>query len=525
VADNVTANPGAGGDTFASDDIGGVQFPRTKFTLGADGVNEGDVASGNPMPAKVADGNDVALGATTDAAVSSDATGTISGKIRGLVKILASVWDSINGRLKVDGSGVTQPVSGTFFQATQPVSATALPLPTGAATEATLLLGATAAKQDTGNTSLSSIDGKLSGALSVTGSTVGVTGNVEVVNDAGNPLPVSGNVAVTGSVTANAGTNLNTSALALDATLTGGTEKTQIYDPNFAQSAIVDQLRGLKVSDFVRVFGDSFADGIGNGQDAGSFPRFVATSGMGSGGVSGGQLTLRTGDAAVGSAATLQSVNYLAFVTGAVSGCQSGIKFPTTPTTWKIVSRKDGADTAVTSGSFSGTANTPDGNFHRYEIFFQGAGSAKFMVDSVLLHSLSGQPSAVRTSTLDFYIRYEITNDAVNTVARYGTFDTQNGYFFEAVYPVADLSMNVRGSTAFRMGPGVDGTGYPTALQANAVQEAGGNLEKILALLVEEGNLLRDLRTELRILNSNLTSGLNVQDDSDRMRGDPYFNQ
>ena len=42
--------------------------------------------------------------------------------------------------VKVDGSAVTQPVSGTFFQATQPVSATSLPLPTGAATETTLAL-------------------------------------------------------------------------------------------------------------------------------------------------------------------------------------------------------------------------------------------------------------------------------------------------------------------------------------------------------------------------------------------------
>jgi len=38
--------------------------------------------------------------------------------------------------LKVDGSGVTQPVSGTFWQTTQPVSAASLPLPTGAATSA-----------------------------------------------------------------------------------------------------------------------------------------------------------------------------------------------------------------------------------------------------------------------------------------------------------------------------------------------------------------------------------------------------
>ena len=67
---------------------------------------------------------------------------------------------SAAGRLTVDGSGVTQPVSGTFWQATQPVSGTfwqatqpvsaaSLPLPSGAATEA---------KQDTQITSLSSID-------------------------------------------------------------------------------------------------------------------------------------------------------------------------------------------------------------------------------------------------------------------------------------------------------------------------------------------------------------------------------
>jgi len=41
-------------------------------------------------------------------------------------------------RLLTDGSGVTQPVSGTFFQGTQPVSAASLPLPAGAATETTL---------------------------------------------------------------------------------------------------------------------------------------------------------------------------------------------------------------------------------------------------------------------------------------------------------------------------------------------------------------------------------------------------
>jgi hypothetical protein len=67
--------------------------------------------------------------------------------------------------LKVDGSGVTQPVSGSFLTDTQlrasavPISAAALPLPSGAAT---------GTKQDTGNTSLASIDTKLSGNLTVT---------------------------------------------------------------------------------------------------------------------------------------------------------------------------------------------------------------------------------------------------------------------------------------------------------------------------------------------------------------------
>jgi hypothetical protein len=44
----------------------------------------------------------------------------------------------VSGTVTVDGSGSTQPVSGTFFQATQPVSAVSLPLPTGAATETSL---------------------------------------------------------------------------------------------------------------------------------------------------------------------------------------------------------------------------------------------------------------------------------------------------------------------------------------------------------------------------------------------------
>lgn len=51
MADNTVLSAAVGvGDTIASDDIAGVKFGRTKITLGADGVNDLDVSSANPMP-------------------------------------------------------------------------------------------------------------------------------------------------------------------------------------------------------------------------------------------------------------------------------------------------------------------------------------------------------------------------------------------------------------------------------------------------------------------------------------------
>lgn len=109
-----------------------------------------------------------------------------------------------------------------------PVSASSLPLPSGASTSA---------KQDTGNTSLSSIDGKITACN--TGSIAGaVTANAGTnLNTSALALESGGNLAsihtaadsidgkitacntgaIAGSVTANAGTNLNTSLLALEA--------------------------------------------------------------------------------------------------------------------------------------------------------------------------------------------------------------------------------------------------------------------------------------------------------------------
>ena len=62
----------------------------------------------------IADGANVAQGSTTDVAITTDINGTISGKLRGLVKIFGSVWDSVNNRLNVAvGISTYLPQSGT----------------------------------------------------------------------------------------------------------------------------------------------------------------------------------------------------------------------------------------------------------------------------------------------------------------------------------------------------------------------------------------------------------------------------
>jgi hypothetical protein len=50
MADNIQLNSGSGGDVFAADDIGGIKYQRSKIVVGADGSNDGDVSSTNPLP-------------------------------------------------------------------------------------------------------------------------------------------------------------------------------------------------------------------------------------------------------------------------------------------------------------------------------------------------------------------------------------------------------------------------------------------------------------------------------------------
>lgn len=84
--------------SFSGDlDMGGVEI------VDAAGTNRAKVAAGTA----VAEADNAlavqapVLGLTTDAANTTGTTGTISGKLRGFLTILADVWDSTNHRLKV----------------------------------------------------------------------------------------------------------------------------------------------------------------------------------------------------------------------------------------------------------------------------------------------------------------------------------------------------------------------------------------------------------------------------------------
>lgn len=150
-------------------------------------------------------------------------------------------------------------VSGTFWQATQPVSGTvtanagsgtfavsgpltdtqlrATPVPVSGTVSAAQSGTWTVQPGNTANTTAWKVDGSavtqpVSGSLTVSG-TIAATqsgtwniATVTAVTTITNPVAVTQSGSWT--VTANAGSNLNTSALALDATLTGGTQQSQI---------------------------------------------------------------------------------------------------------------------------------------------------------------------------------------------------------------------------------------------------------------------------------------------------------
>lgn len=175
MADHITLDAGSGGATIAADDIGGVHYQLIKLGYGAldsftivtasaglpvaqqgtwtvtgaggtfpvtdsGGSLTVDAPVGTPVFVRLSDGSSpistlpvsaaslpLPTGAATEAKQPALGTaGTASTDVL-TVQGIASMT-----ALKVDGSAVTQPVSGTFYQATQPVSIAATVTVTGA---------------------------------------------------------------------------------------------------------------------------------------------------------------------------------------------------------------------------------------------------------------------------------------------------------------------------------------------------------------------------------------------------------
>lgn len=100
MADNVGYTPGSG-EVIATDDIGGVQYQRVKPVWGTDGVAN-DVNAATPLPIQVIGELIEAIEAMRMAIVSLQ-------KSIGMAQV-----NPLTGRMLVDPSGVTSPVSGTI---------------------------------------------------------------------------------------------------------------------------------------------------------------------------------------------------------------------------------------------------------------------------------------------------------------------------------------------------------------------------------------------------------------------------
>lgn len=253
--------------------------------------------------------------------------------------------------VKVDGSAVTQPVSltSTTITGTVAISASSLPLPTGAAADSSvtglqvaqgsttsgqkggLTLGAVttaAPTYTTAQTSPLSLD--TSGNLRTTtilGAGASVIGHV--ITDTGSTTAVTGTVTISGTVTANAGTNLNTSLLALES---GGNLATIVTNTNnlsLAQASTTSGQKGNLILGAVTTAAPSYTT-------AQSDPLSLTTTGA-----------LRVDGSAVTQPVSLTSTT----ITGTVAVTESG--------TWNVgLSSGINAIGSITNTSFAATQAT-----------------------------------------------------------------------------------------------------------------------------------------------------------------------
>ena len=168
-------NNGSGGSTLAVDDIAGAIYQYVGLTYGGSGSKTA-VSNANPLPTKITDGTDTALV-------------TAAGELTVSLTTALPAGTAAIGKLAANDGVDIGDVDVTSF----PATVHSADFDTGGGTDTTLAFGIAVPASG--------------GAAVVPGSaTDGLLVNLGTNND----------VTVTGTVTANAGTNLNTSALALE---------------------------------------------------------------------------------------------------------------------------------------------------------------------------------------------------------------------------------------------------------------------------------------------------------------------
>jgi len=164
--------------------------------------------------------------------------------------------------------------------------------------------------------------------------------------------------------------------------------------------------------------------------------------------------------ASTGSAAYIQSHNYMRYQPGKPQMIKLTCDFDNAGTEFAVVVRKDGADTRVTQANFNGDKvnGTGSSGFNidntKAQLFIidflhLGVGNIRFWVVSptigpVLMHTVQNpnNHSSMWIPNPVLPIRAQIVNNGTNTIKRVGYFDDNNGLFIELRQAAGASSFN-----------------------------------------------------------------------------------
>lgn len=113
MADNIAVTPGSGA-SIAADEIAGALHQRVKITVGADGTNDGDVSTANPMPVVQTGTPTLPTGAATSAKQLADGHSVaLSATDNAVLDAIASSAASIDGKVTACNTGAVVLAAGT----------------------------------------------------------------------------------------------------------------------------------------------------------------------------------------------------------------------------------------------------------------------------------------------------------------------------------------------------------------------------------------------------------------------------